>query len=149
MKKLFIFLAAVAVSGCAVDSTGPTTEHLRKLDNLRTERTLEMTFPEIQMALFRHTQECGSGPIFEMKEGQTSYATIHESADTADLPWNQVLLVDLMWLQSTWRYDTRTRVHVYSYYSDADVKQRIDAIFNAVLKPGQCHPDSEDADVIS
>lgn len=142
MKRLFALLCMLVLSGCAVESTGLRIEHLRDEDHLRTERNLPMTFPEIQMALFKHDAACGAAPIFRMNEGQTGYATVIES-NSEDLPWNQVILFDLMWLQDTWRYDTRTRVYVYSFYSDADVKRRIDAIFSAILKPGVCDWEAE------
>ena len=139
MKKLSMLVAAFVLSGCAVDSTGLRPERLIRPDNLRTERILPMTFPEIQMALFKHESECGNAPVFKVKEGQTSYATITEH-DVADQPWNEVIVFDLAWLQPTWRFDTRTRVFVYSIYSNSEVRQRIDAIFNAILKPEQCEP---------
>lgn len=137
MKKLFAFFAVMALSGCAVESVGLRTEQLSTPRHLRVERTLDMTFPEIQMALFKHEEACGPGPVFKMKEGQTSLATITEH-DTETQPWNQVILFDLMWLQPSLRFDTRTRVNVYSFYSDRDVKKRIAAIFNAISKPEQC-----------
>ncbi len=139
MKKLLALLAAITLSGCAVDSTGLRPEQLTRPEHLRTERTLPMTFPEIQMALFKHDAACGSGPVFKMKEGQTSFATVTEH-DTADMPWNQTILLDLTWLKGTLRYETRTRVNVYSFYGDADISRRIDAIFGAILKPGECEP---------
>lgn len=144
MKKLSVFVAAVVLSGCAVDSTGLRPEQLIRPEHLRTERMLPMTFPEIQMALFKHETTCGSAPEFKMKEGQTSYATVTEF-EADDQPWNQTIIFDLMWLQPTWRYDTRTRVMVYSFYSDSDIKTRIDTVFNAILKPEQCDGDAASA----
>lgn len=145
MKKLSVLFAAIILSGCAVESTGLRPEQLTRPQHLRTERILAMTFPEIQMALFKHEEACGPGPVFKMKEGQTSYATVTEH-DADQQPWNQTIIFDLMWLQPTWRYDTRTRVSVYSFYSDSDVKQRIAAVFNAIEKPGQCDADEASAD---
>lgn len=140
MKTLCALMIAVVLSGCAAGSVGLDRDALRKPDHLRTERNLPMTFPEIQMSLFKHEAACGSAPVFKMNEGQTSYATVVEP-DSADLPWNQIVLFDLMWLQPTWRYDTRTRVSVYSFYSDSDIKRRIDVMFNAILKPEECDAD--------
>lgn len=137
MKTLYALMTALVLSGCAADSSGLRPDNLRKSEFLRTERNLPMTFPEIQMALFKHDAACGSAPVFKMKDGETSYATVTES-DSADQSWNKTILFDLMWLQGTWRYETRTRVYVYSFYSDSDVKRRIDAIFNAILKPEDC-----------
>lgn len=137
MKKLSALFAAVILSGCAVDSTGLRPEQLTRPEHLRTERMLAMTFPEIQMALFKHEAACGPGPVFKMKEGQTSYATITEH-NAEQQPWNQTIIVELIWLQPTWRYDTRTRALVYSFYSDSEIKQRIAAMLNAILKPEQC-----------
>lgn len=140
MKKLLVLLGVVLLSACTVDSTGLRPEHLMRPDHLQTERTLPMTFPEIQMALFKHEAACGSAPVFKMKENQTSYATITES-NTDELPWNQTIMFDLMWLEPTLRFESRSRVYVYSFYSNADVQRRIDAIFNAILKPEDCGTD--------
>lgn|SRR5690625_2931930 len=140
MKKLLVGMVITVLTGCAVDSTGLRPDHLTRPEHLRTERTLPMTFPEIQMALFKHEATCGNAPVFRMKEGETSYASITESG-AEDMPWNQTIIFDLMWLQPTLRFDTRTRVQVYSFYSDSSVKQRIEAIFNAVLNPEQCPGD--------
>lgn len=137
MKKLFAIFTAVVLSGCAVESTGLRPEQLTSSDHLRTERTLDMTFPEIQMALFRHENACGPGPVFKMKEGQTSFATVTEH-NVESLPWNQAIIFDLKWLQPTLRYGARTRVSVYSFYSDTQVKERIDAMFNAISSPDEC-----------
>lgn len=142
MKKLFAIFAAIVLSGCAADSSGLRPDQLNRPEHLRTERNLPMTFPEIQMALFKHEQACGPGPVFKMKEGQTSYATVTEHGSD-DHAWNQAILFDLMWLQPTFRYETRTRVYVYSFYSDADIKRRIEAVFNAILKPEQCEETEE------
>src|SRR5690554_4702603 len=107
MKKLFAIMAVVAMTGCAADSSGFRPEQLTTPENLRTERNLDMTFPEIQMALFRHEAACGPGPVFKMKEGETGYATVTDH-DIESQAWNEVVLFDLMWLQPTLRYDTRT-----------------------------------------
>lgn len=140
MKKLSVLVAAIVLSGCAADSTGLRPAQLISPEHLRTERMLPMTFPEIQMALFKHETACGSAPVFTMKEGQTSYATVTEPG-AEEQAWNETIIFDLMWLQPTWRYDTRTRVMVYSFYADSDIKTRIDTVFNAILKPEQCAMD--------
>lgn len=140
MRKLSASVIFVILAGCATPSTGPQIEHLTKPEHLRTESILPMTFPEIQMALFKHDATCGSAPVFKMKESQTGYATVME-VDGADRPWNETIVFDLAWLQSTLRFETRTSVKVYSFYSDADVKRRIAAIYDAILKPEQCHPE--------
>lgn len=137
MKKVLAIAVAVGLVGCASNQAGSTWQDLIRPDNLRTERTLNMTFPEIQMMLFKHSDVCGRGPVFKMKEGETSYATITESEDT-DNERNRAIVFDLMWLQPTLRYETRTRVSVYSFYRDAEIKQRIDSMFNAITDPEQC-----------
>lgn len=137
MKKPFTLLAAIALAGCTIASDSSRMDELRKPDHLRTERNLPMTFPEIQMALFKHQDICGSGPEFQMKEGETSYATVMER-DGANMPWNEVILFDLTWLKGSWRADSRSRVRVYSFYSDSDVRRRIDAVFKAITKPEEC-----------
>ncbi len=139
MRKFIAFAITVSmlVAGCATDSSSAREDNLRKREYLRTERTWTMTFPEIQQALFKHERECGNAPIFRMKEGETSFAYITEPEDN-DRPWNQTILVDLMWLQPSIRQETRTRLQVYSFYSDAEVKRRIQNIFDAINKPGEC-----------
>lgn len=143
MKKQLALLTLLILAGCAVDSTGLRPDQLIQREYLRTERNLPMTFPEIQMALFKHESVCGSAPVFRVKEGESSYATITESGSD-DLPWNQTIIFDLMWLQPTLRYESRTRAYVYSFYSNAEVKQRIANIFNAILEPEICPGDGAD-----
>lgn len=132
-------LSLVLLAGCAANA--PSGERylndLRNTDYLRTERTLEMTFPQIQMALFHHARVCGDGPVFRMKADEVSFATILE-ADSTARPWNEQIVFDLMWLQPSIRYETRTRVQVYSFFSDAAVKQRIATVFKAILEPDTC-----------
>ena len=140
MRKLFFTIIAIALSGCATDASDRHTDSLRQSQHLRTERTLHMTFPEIQQALFRHDRECGDAPVFTMKEDESSYATITE-ANVDDMPWNRRILIDLRWLEPSIRQETRTRAEVYSFYSNAQVKQRISAMFAAIERPEACRSD--------
>lgn len=144
MKSLFTVLMISVLAACSSAGSGLHADNLRKSKHLRTERNLPMTFPEIQMALFKHQRECGEAPVFKMREGETSYASVIES-ESKDLPWNQTIVFDLMWLQPTLRYESRTRVHVYSFYSDTKIEQRIDAIFAAITNPGECQGDTSPA----
>ncbi len=134
-----VLLPALLLAACA---TGHSSDdaHLRDLRDpgyLRTERMLSMTFPQIQMALFRHDRVCGNGPSFRMREGEASFAGIVEHGSD-ERPWNAQIVFDLTWLKPSLRYDTRTRVEVYSFYSDASVRRRIEAVFNAILNPDVC-----------
>ena len=91
-----------------------------------------MTFPEIQMRCSNMKQNVAR-PYFRVKEGETGYPPLPSRArKTCPEPDRHF---DLMWLQPTLRYESRTRVYVYSFYSNADIKQRIDAVFNAILHP--------------
>lgn len=136
---------AAMLAGCAAGGDGPGVQALLKPEYLRTERNLAMTFPEIQMALFRHESLCGAGPVFRMKEGETSYATIIE-ADSDQRLWNDTIAFELMWLQPTLRYETRTRVYVYSFHSSAQVRRRIERVFDAVTSPEVCPEASAETD---
>lgn len=137
MKKIIaVFLLAFMV-GCAPTTTGLRIDDLRKPEYVRTEQNLFMTFPEIQMALFKHERVCGNAPVFKMLENETSHAIITE-ANVGEMPWNQVVMFDLIWLQPSMLQDTRTRVYAYSFFSNSEVKQRIARIFNAINKPEEC-----------
>lgn len=143
MKTIIIGCLLMLLASCGTsDPSQRHTDALRQEQYERTERTLGMTFPEIQQALFRHERYCGQAPVFEMKEGEASYATIKE-ANSEQLPWNQRILVDLMWLEPSMRQETRTRAQVYSFFSNKAIKTRIRNIFNAIERPEQCPSDSD------
>ena len=143
MKRLVallsVLLSALVLAACATafSSDDPHLRDLRDPDYLRTERTLEMTFPQIQMALFRHDRVCGNAPTFRMRENETSFATIIEHG-SEERSWNERIAFDLTWFQPSLRYGMRTRVEVYSFFSDGSVRRRIDAMFNAILNPDAC-----------
>ncbi|HLR13466.1 MAG TPA: hypothetical protein VK104_07615 [Burkholderiaceae bacterium] len=138
MNKIIVGTLVVLLAGCGTtDRSQRHTDTLRQTQYQRTERTLQMTFPEIQQALFKHERHCGHAPVFTMKEGEASLATITE-ADIDDTPWNQRILVDLMWLEPSIRQETRTRAHVYSFFSNKEIKTRIRNIFNAIERPEDC-----------
>lgn len=138
MKTLIAGAVIVLLAACGTtDSASRHTDALRQAQYQRTERTLQMTFPEIQQALFRHDRHCGQAPVFRMKEDEASYATITE-VDTDDRPWNQRILVDLTWLEPSVRHETRTRVHIYSFFSNKEIKRRIQTILDAIERPEDC-----------
>lgn len=138
MKTRIAGAMVVLLAACSsTDNASRHTDTLRQTQYQRTERTLHLTFPEIQQALFRHERHCGQAPVFKMKEGEASYATITE-ADIEEMPWNQRILVDLMWLEPSIRQETRTRVHIYSFFSNKEIKRRIQNILDAIERPEHC-----------
>ncbi len=145
MKILLSAIALAMLAGC-VSADGPsaqrTADDLRKPMYFQTEQLLPFTFPEIQMALIKQQRLCGTAPQFSMNEGQTSYGTITQKNDPTD-GWDKTILVDLTWLESTWRQETRVKTEVYSQYSGSEVDERIRQIYAAINHPDIC-PGAED-----
>lgn len=140
IKILCVSSCLLALAACTPSTTGLKDDKLIRPEYLRTERMIHMTFPEIQSSLFKHDRLCGKAPVFTMTEGQASYATVTE-ANTDEIPWNQTIVFDLMWLQESKLNETRTKVLVYSFFSNADIKRRINNIFSAIEKPENCLSD--------
>ena len=137
MQKITMLTALLVLAGCATDTAGLRTVDLRDPEFFRTERTIPMTFPKIQMALFKHQDACGSSPEFSMDPRETNYATIIDRPVGAE-GLEQAVLVDLVQYQATMMDDPRTKAQVYTYYADTATEQRIDQLFNAILHPEVC-----------
>lgn len=137
---MLVAITTLTISACTPTTTGLRDGDLLRPEYIRQEKMLHMTFPEIQSALFKHDRICGNAPVFRMKENATSYATITE-ANIDEMPWNQVIVFDLMWLQESKLNETRTKVFVHSFFSDADVKRRINNMFSALDSPETCISD--------
>ncbi|NYT65767.1 hypothetical protein H0A58_07260 [Alcaligenaceae bacterium] len=148
MKVILSALAAVMLAGCASGSGNnqriETLNGLRKPINLRAEQILPMTFPQIQMALIRHERVCGSAPEFSVEDGQTAYGTILQKESPSDA-LDQAILVDLTWLQPSWRQETRVKAEVFSRAGGGAVNQRIEQLFATLTNPDAC-PGATDAD---
>jgi len=104
---------------------------------LRSDTLLFSTFPEIQMALFKHERLCGQAPHFQMKEGEASYAMVLEDKE-GGRAWQDTIVFDLAWLEPSLRQETRTKLEVYSFKYNRDVKQRIKAMLDAIEHPETC-----------
>jgi hypothetical protein len=137
MQKMMILTALLVLAGCATDTAGLRVVDLRDPEFFRTERTIPMTFPKIQMALFKHQDACGSAPEFSMDPRETNYATIIDRPAGAE-GLEHAVLVDLVQYQATMMDDPRTKSQVYTYYADAAAEQRVDQLFNAILHPEVC-----------
>src|SRR5690606_19685963 len=88
---------------------------------------------------------------FALQPRQTSYATLTvRPVDAMDD--RQVILADLMyyrasdlggWLAKDEDRDWRTRAKIYSFYAGSEVDARIDQMFNAITRPGECAGESK------
>lgn len=142
MKRILCVLTLSLLGACAAPGGGGETSQrtqndLRKPMYLRTEQLIPLTFPQIQMALIKHRRLCGYAPKFSVVEGQTAYGSIVDRSDTAD-GWDKAILIDLTWLQPTWRQETRVRAEVFSVYGGRDVDERIRLAFAAISQPEIC-----------
>lgn len=137
---MLVSVCLAAISACTPTTTGLKEDNLLRPEYIQQERMIHMTFPEIQSALFKHDRICGNAPVFTMKEKATSYAVITE-ANVEDMPWNQAIVFDLMWLQESKLNETRTKVFVHSFFLNADVKRRINNMFSAIDNPENCISD--------
>lgn len=149
MKILLSALAMAVLAGCATSPASDSAaiqglNDLRKPMNFRTERTIPMTFPEIQMALIRHQRLCGTAPEFAVTKDETAYGTIIQKQNPTD-SLDQAILVDLTWLQPTWRQETRVKAEVFSRTGGGAVNRRINQIFATLANPDVC-PDNIDLD---
>lgn len=143
MKNILLALALGGVlAGCASNAQrgGVQAQDLRKSTQLRMERIFaDMDFPKLQRNLFQHRAACGSAPRFVMHQGETSYASLIETADLPD-SYENVVLADLTQYPESLRATERVAFRFYSYYYNNDIQQRIDRMLSAVLNPGSCEP---------
>lgn len=143
MKNILLALAVGgALAGCAAgaDRAGIRAQDLRESGHLVTERVLgDLDFPTLQRNLFAHRDACGSAPRFVMHEGETSYASLVETAEVPE-SYENVVLADLIQYPESFRSPRRVALQVYSYYYNDAVQQRVDRMLTAVLTPGVCDP---------
>ena len=130
MKKLAMVLAIALLGGCAATPLEFRPGDVREPMYLRAERSIPLTFPKIQMALFKHKAACGWGPEFVLDPEQTAYATIYYKPSPTAKP-NRTMIADLTFLANG-----PVRAQVYSYYADVD--QQVNQLFSAILHPTVC-----------
>lgn len=130
-------MALAVLAGCAADTAGLRATDLRDPQYLRAERTISLTFPQIQQALFKHQAACGSAAVFSLDERQTSYATI-VARPAGAVNFQNALLVDLTQYQGTIMEEWRVKTKVYAYYADSATEKRIDQLFNSITHPEVC-----------
>lgn len=137
MKVLMSLGLVLALGGCAAGTQRSPFDDLRSERNLRSERTVYLTFPQIQQALFKHQAACGVRYTFALEPRQTSYATVvyQPSPALADEP---PMLVDMVWYQGSWRTEERVKMKIYTAYGTGAVNDRINAFVAALAKPEQC-----------
>ncbi|MGE4369774.1 MAG: hypothetical protein AB7E12_08865 [Burkholderiaceae bacterium] len=140
MMKPLAFAAVLAVlAGCAATEkkgVGPL-DSLRKEVNLRTERVVLSTFPQIQLALFKHQAACGVTYTFRLDPHETSYASV-VYMPAAESSGEVAVLADLAWYQPTFRQEQRVKFTVYTEYKNQATEDRIQALFRAIDQPDQC-----------
>ncbi|MGB6103233.1 MAG: hypothetical protein WBF88_05215 [Pusillimonas sp.] len=155
MKKSMALLALLLLAGCANNGVGSGAMALRDDANFRGQRVLPMTFPQIQMALFKHEAACGTAPQFALEPGQTAYATLTDKP-LVGTSYRDAVLAELMyyrasdlgsWLAKDEERDWRTRAKIYSYYTGTEIDARIDQMFRAVTHPGECAGQTPEAGV--
>lgn len=138
MKKLAALVALTVVAGCAsTAATGLRLNDLREPRFLRSEQSIPLTYPKIQMALFKHQEACGSAPVFAMEPGKTAYATIIDQPPGAT-GYEQAILLDLTRYEGTMLSEPRVEAVAYSYYANAETDKRIKQIFEAIAHPDVC-----------
>ena len=138
MKVLMSVGLVLALGGCAAGTQRSPFDDLRNERNLRTERTVYLTFPQIQQALFKHQAACGVSYTFALEPRQTSYATVVYQPGP-DSPDEAAMLVEMAWYQGSWRTEERVKMKIYTAYGNSAVADRIDAFLAALAKPEQCH----------
>lgn len=137
MKKLALIALLATLTGCASGPDGLTESNLRQSVYHRQERIVAATFPQLQMALFRQEQACGSAPTFKMNTRQTNFATLIDLPDPSS-PYELAVMADLTQFMETHLAPARIRAEIYSYYSDSATLDRINRLFDAIEYPGVC-----------
>ena len=135
MKRLMPAMMAILVAACAVPTQ--SERGIRELEEtryMRHQRTLPLSFVQVQRALTKHQQACGPGISFSVDQRQPSLARITQKA-SADAPWDRTTLM-VLHMQSFEENKFQVKTQVYSYYSipDSDVER----LYRAILRPEEC-----------
>lgn len=135
MKRWITLALTVALAGCA--ATGPDTAvslgPLRDENNLRDQRRFPMTYPQIQQALLRHQQLCGSGPVFSLNPRSVNDARIVQHLSEPPR-LARTVLVDLQRIIG-WDGERITATAYAQYQVSNDEVARV---FQAVVDPETC-----------
>ncbi|HWK69743.1 hypothetical protein [Pollutimonas sp. M17] len=137
MKTMAMLAAVTILAGCAATPQGLRIGDVREPAYFRGERTIPLTFPKIQMALFKHQAACGASAKFTLDPRQTAYATITEMPEPS-ASYEHAIVVDLTQYQSTMMAEERSKAQVYSYYADSGTKARIEQLFQSIMHPEIC-----------
>ncbi|TFL09290.1 hypothetical protein CSC67_19420 [Pusillimonas caeni] len=149
MKKASLSIAtALLLAGCAGPNQGIGLYQLETAPYMREDRKLPMDFVQIQRAVFKQQARCGSTLQFKVDEQHPSYARVTQPLVEGAAPedWDKQLVLGLTLLQNssakilgvTLREgdEPSTRARLYSYYAPG--KERVRAIYNALLHPDLC-----------
>jgi hypothetical protein len=137
MKTMAMLAATAILAGCAATPQGLRIGDVREPAYFRGERTIPLTFPKIQMALFKHEAACGTSAKFSLDPRQTGYATITQMPERST-SYERAIVLDLTQYQGTMMEEDRVKAQVYSYYADNATKARIDDIFKSIMRPEEC-----------
>lgn len=137
MKTMAMLAAAAILAGCAATPQGLRIGDVRDPAYFRGERVIPLTFPKIQMALFKHEAACGASAKFTLDPRQTGYATLTQMPEPS-ASYERAIVVDLTQYQGTMMADDRVKAQVYSYYADSATKARIEQLFDSISHPEVC-----------
>ncbi len=140
VRAALTLTALALLAGCASSSSGLRMTDLRESTYFRGERVLPGNFPQLQMALFKHEQACGSAPKFTLDKNQTSYATVIDMPEPSS-SYERAVMIDLIQYKPNYLSDDRVKAKAYSYYADTATLQRIEAVYQAMLNPQVCSGD--------
>lgn len=135
MKRWITLVLTAALAGCA--TTGSDTSlnlgTLRDENNMRDRYRFPMTYPQIQQALLRHQQLCGSGPVFSLNQRSVNDARIVQHlSDPPRLA--RTVLVDMERVMG-WDGE-RIVATAYAQYQVSN--EEVARVFQAVLNPETC-----------
>jgi hypothetical protein len=133
-----IVVSALALlAGCASGPQGLRQSDLRSPTHFRGEYVIPVSFPQLQMALFKHERACGSAPKFSLDKDQTSYATMVDMPESSPT-YEHAVLIDFVQYKPNYLAENRVKAKAYSYYSDRATLDRIDWAIKAITQPGVC-----------
>ncbi|HEY9281409.1 MAG TPA: hypothetical protein VIP51_15165 [Eoetvoesiella sp.] len=134
MKKLASIISVILLAGCAASTTGLRPNDLETSDRLRAERTLPLSFVQVQQAVLKHKSICGQGPEFAVDSGHPGLARVIQKL-TPDAQLEHSLVMTLI-LRPTEEDKFSVKTHVYSYYAVSD--EQVQQLYAAILRPEEC-----------
>lgn len=132
MVSRFIGMTAIVLllAGCSSQS-GIGLASLETAQYLRSERSFEMDFVEIQQALFKHQAACDTDIQWAGSSGDAAYVRIVQPFEPGASGWNNTLVLGL-----TRMANVDTKAQVYSYRTPSS--KQITTLYNAILTPEIC-----------